>query len=296
MAKMKDIALLIGNDINNISPGVSWAELLQKITDFCQVSDRVTIHKEKPFPMLYEEIFLAAIKTKQIEERDLKAFIAANVAQIDQNDIHHQIRALSAANIMTTNYDYTLQGTNLLKNTGVVVERLYSIFRRNELNGTNYWHLHGEANHPMSINLGFEHYCGQLQNMRNYVVTGTDYTSPNVAKASLLKRLQSKKALANQSWIDLFFTKDIFILGLALDFIETDLWWLLTFRARSKFYKNKISITNKIYYYIPEGYVALSKHKLDLLKVNGVEVISIKAPNKLNYYHQVLESIDKLCD
>lgn len=93
---------------------------------------------------------------------------------------------------MTTNYDYTLQGTNLLKNTGVVVERLYSVFRRNELNGTNYWHLHGEANQPMSINLGFEHYCGQLQNMRNYVVTGTDYVSSAVAKSPLLKRLQSK--------------------------------------------------------------------------------------------------------
>ena len=291
---MKDIALLIGNDVNNISPGVSWAELLQKITDFCQVSDRVTIHKEKPFPMLYEEIFLAAIKTKLIEEKDLKTFIAANVAQIDQNDIHHQIRALSVANIMTTNYDYTLQGTDLLKNTGVVIERLYSIFRKNVLNDTNYWHLHGEANHPMSINLGFEHYCGQLQNMRNYVVTGTDYASSTVAKAPLLKRLQSKKALIDQSWIDLFFTKDIFIFGLALDFIETDLWWLLTFRARSKFYKNKISISNKIYYYIPEEYVAFSLYKLDLLKVNDVEVISIRATDKLSYYNSVLKSIKAL--
>jgi len=288
---MKDIALLIGNDVNNISPGVSWAELLQKITDFCEVSDEVTIHRDKPFPMLYEEIFLAAIKTKLIEEKDLKTFIAANVAQIDQNDIHHQIRALSVANIMTTNYDYTLQGTDSLKNTGVVIERLYSIFRKNVLNGTNYWHLHGEANHPMSINLGFEHYCGQLQNMRNYVVTGTDYASSTVAKAPLLKRLQSKKALNDQSWIDLFFTRDIFIFGLALDFIETDLWWLLTFRARSKFYKNKISISNKIYYYIPEEYVASSMYKLDLLKVNDVEVISIKATDKLSYYHSVLKSV-----
>lgn len=293
---MKDIALLIGNDINNISPGISWADLLQKITDFCKVSDKVTIHKEKPFPMLYEEIFLAAIKNKLIEEKDLKTFIATNVAKIDQNDIHHQISALSAANVMTTNYDYTLQGTNLLKNTGVVVERLYSVFRRNELNGTNYWHLHGEANHPMSINLGFEHYCGQLQNMRNYVVTGTDYVSSTVTKAPLLKRLQSKKPLVNQSWIDLFFTKDIFIFGLALDFIETDLWWLLTFRARSKFYKNKISITNKIYYYIPAEYIVLSQYKLDLLKVNDVEVIVIKGNSKLNYYERVLESIDELSD
>ena len=242
---------------------------------------------------MYEEIFLAAIKKKFVEEKDLKTFIATNVAKIDQNEIHHQIRALSVTNILTTNYDYTLQGNHLLKNTGVVMERLYSIFRRNELQGTYYWHLHGEANHPMSINLGFEHYCGQLQNMRNYVVTGTDYSSSGVAKAPLWKRLQSKKVLANQSWIDLFFTKDIFIFGLALDFIETDLWWLLTFRARSKFYKNKISITNKIYYYIPEEYVTLSQHKLDLLKVNDVEVIAIKAPNKLNYYHRVLESIDK---
>lgn len=41
---MLDIALLVGNDINNLSPGISWADLLTKITDFCGVSGRIDIH------------------------------------------------------------------------------------------------------------------------------------------------------------------------------------------------------------------------------------------------------------
>lgn len=43
------------------------------------------------------------------------------------------------------------------------------------------------------------------------------------------------------SWIELFFNADIHILGLQLDFIETDLWWLLNKRARlSAIPSNKI--------------------------------------------------------
>lgn len=34
-----------------------------------------------------------------------------------------------------------------------------------------------------------------------------------------------------RSWVDLFFTHDIYILALTLDTNEIDLWWLLTYRA-----------------------------------------------------------------
>lgn len=290
---MKDIALLVGNDINNISPGISWKDLLFKITDFCGVLNEVIIHEKKPFPMLYEEIFLRAIRNSRIEEKNLKTFIAQSVSQITQNEIHEKIRSLACSHIMTTNYDFSLQGLTPKKNTSIVTEILYSIFRKNEVNGTTYWHLHGDSNNPLSINLGFEHYCGQLQNMRNYVVTGTNYSSPNVKKDSLIKRLTRNEEMNYQSWIDLFFGKDLHIFGLALDFVETDLWWLLTIRARSKFYKNKIEITNMIYYYIPEDFVPGSQYKIDLLKANDVEVIPLKEKNKLDYYHAIINLIIK---
>jgi len=142
----------------------------------------------------------------------------------------------------------------------------------------------------MSINLGFEHYGGQLQLMRNYVVSGTFYSSKEVPKASLLRRIHTKQVYYH-SWIDLFFMKDIHIFGLSLDFVETDLWWLLTYRARQKFHHKNIPVHNKIYYYIPEEYVASSKYKLDLLMANDVTIISLPGSDKGKYYESIIQRI-----
>ncbi|TCD18945.1 hypothetical protein EZ456_20835 [Pedobacter psychrodurus] len=292
---MKNIALLVGNHFNDLGTGVTWTNLLNKITDFCGVSQQIVFHDKKPFPLLYEEIFLSALQRNgRIEEKALKIFIAEQVAKITQNEIHEAIRALQPAHVMTTNYDYSLQGIAPAKNLGIVNETLYSIFRKNECDRTTYWHLHGESNYPLSINLGYEHYCGQLQNMRNYVVNGTSYQSRLVKKDPLEKRLAEKGSLAIQSWIDLFFTHDVHIFGLGLDFVENDLWWLLTYRARSKFYKNKIQIKNKIYYYIPKDYVSSSQYKLDLFKANNVEIVQLPMPSKLEYYRSVIQYIHEI--
>jgi hypothetical protein len=75
---MKDFALLVGNDINNIKPGKSWKELLDDITTYCGV--RYINREEKPLPMLYEEIFLSAIQTKMMDEKELKIYIAGIVS------------------------------------------------------------------------------------------------------------------------------------------------------------------------------------------------------------------------
>jgi len=288
---MKEIALLVGNDINNVSPGVTWKDLLKRITEHYKVSDKVDIRDSKPFPMLYEEIFLNISKKSKVDEKELKTYIADNITAITQNEIHEEIRLLTPGHIMTTNYDFSIQGGSAGENTSIVKERTYSIFRRNELDETTYWHVHGDANSPMSINLGYEHYCGQLQNMRNYVVSGTDYKNPGAPKDSLMKRMVRGNALGYHSWIDLFFTKDIHIFGLALDFVESDLWWLLTYRARTKFYKNKIAINNKIVYYMPKKYVSTSQDKINFFEANDVKVVAVDEPDKKKYYRQILNKI-----
>jgi hypothetical protein len=289
---MKDYALLIGNDINNINPGRSWKELLNDITDYCGVSH---INREdKPFPMLYEEIFLSAIRKKDMDEKELKTYIATIVSQINQNEIHERIRNLKIQHLMTTNYEFSIEGIVPKSNTSLVVERLYSIFRRHEFDGTTYWHLHGDCNNPTSINLGYEHYCGQLQNMRNYTTANSTYKTEGILKESLVRRLAGNGEINYQSWIDLFFTKDIYIFGLGLDFVESDLWWLITYRARSKYYKNKFKINNKLVYYIPEEYEIRSRSKLEILRANDVEIRVINKPKGLPYYNYVLNSIEDL--
>ena len=172
---MKKSVLLIGNGINNINNKESWENLLESITKKCKVSRTVGINSDKPFPLLYEEIYL---RSNGIPELSLKKFIANEVQNIQENEIHKLIRDIGFKDIITTNYEYTLQGINesmtkiVIKNKGKIRESKYSIFRHNEINGTRFWHIHGECNVPGSITLGYEHYGGQLQQMRNYVVSG----------------------------------------------------------------------------------------------------------------------------
>ncbi len=195
--------------------------------------------------------------------------------------------------LLTTNYDLTLEQVltarpDKIQNAGEVKENLYSLFRVNKMGNHNIWHIHGNALHPSSITLGYEHYSGYLQQMRNYVVSGV---SRSKEKTSLLQRLK-ENAVTHTSWIDYFFTHDVHILGLNLDFVEMHLWWLLTFRARLRL-QNHSGPQNKIVYYYPQKYAEKLRHKLELLHANEVVTVplTIKANNRIGYYERVLKKI-----
>lgn len=291
---MSNYAILVGNDINNIVPQYSWKDLLHEMIQFCNVKKLVKDTEFKPFPLLYEEIFLRSLKDNHPNERELKEFISNKVSGIQTSVIHERIKKLPAKNILTTNYDFSLEGSQPEKSNSIIEEKVYSVFRKYEVDQKNYWHIHGDCRIPNSINLGFEHYGGQLQQIRNYTATGTNYQSRKVAKLPLIRRLATGQ-LNDHCWIDLFFTKDIYIFGLSLDFVETDLWWLLTFRARQLYYRKKVSIKNNIYYFLPKEYKKLAKPKTDLLRANGVIVVdTLAGTNKLKYYNAVLSQIEKV--
>ena len=288
---MRNNVLLIGNGINNLTNKESWSNLLKSMAMFCKVDGDVEISNLKPFPLLYEEIFL---RSRNISELSLKRHISKEVRGIIGNDIHDLIRAKEFNDIITTNYDYTLQGnqstktTDALKNQGVVKETKYNIFRHNKVSKTKVWHIHGECNSPGSITLGYEHYGGQLQQMRNYVVSGTHYKNKKNQK-SLSRKLRTGE-VCFESWLDLFFKKNIHIIGLSMDFVETDLWWLLTYRARlMKSERGKIS--NKIFYYTPQKYIESSKQRMDLMKSINIEIVK-KNKENVEYYTEVLKSIN----
>lgn len=287
--KMDRYTLLVGNDINNISPGVSWGDLLTNIKRKYNVP--LLTNGRKPFPMLYEEIFLNALKESDVDETELKIYIGEEISRISQNEIHSLIRELPINNILTTNYEFSLEGITPEFNNSLVKETVYSVFRQYEVNHKTYWHIHGDCNAPASINLGYEHYCGQLQKMRDYVVNGPNYTSKNIHKESLIRRLNLREKLNLQSWIDLFFTRDVHIFGLSLDFVEIDIWWLLTYRARSKYYKKSGFIENELFYYIPKRSEEKSQDKLQLLRANDVQVIVIDESNKKEYYRKIIGKI-----
>jgi hypothetical protein len=288
---MKQYALVIGNGINNIEGDNSWDNLVHKIGEFCKIDFKIDADRKKHFPLLYEEIFLSTAKKTGLAEETLKAFIGQQVSVIKENDLHRKIRSLSAVDLLTTNYEFSLEGQTPKTNSGIIKEVKFSIFRHYRVASKRIWHIHGDCIHPNSINLGFEHYGGQLQQIRNYVASGTTYTSNKVNKLPLVSRLRtgSLKSLKGDSWVELFFTTDIHIIGLTLDYVETDLWWLLTFRAR-KIAEKRYAIKNKITYYIPKRFAKDVKYKLDLLSATSVEVEVIDKTD-IEFYLAILNKL-----
>jgi len=271
---MAQKVLLIGNGINNASPGYRWEELIQRLIEYVDLAGKIDSNV-KPFPMLYEEIVLRSNR-KRHDENQIKKFIASEVQKIEPNEIHNAIARLGFKDILTTNYDYGLEKVfktkiNPYGNLGYVRENRYSVFRHSEVGKSRIWHIHGEAIVPSSIVLGYEHYCGYLQYMRNYIITGTS-DSYKTTIETLMKRIIKQKRLGI-SWIDHFLTSDVFILGLKMDFVEMHLWWLLTYRAKAKKYR-LLPIHNKIVFFVPRQYVEVDKAQF--LSSCGVNVIPLK--------------------
>ncbi len=291
---MPEKALFIGNDINNAAGGYSWSKLIDDlIQEFSPPG--ITIKKgTKPFPMLYEEIFLKSARVTGLKEKTLKSRIASNTKRLEANQIHEEILSLDISHIFTTNYDLTFQrllGKGEVKNSGKVREFTYSLFRKYEYASHVFWHIHGIETLPRSITLGYEHYSGYLQRMRTYVVNGLTKTYKNSDFPSLIKRVRYNK-VTHDSWIDFFFTHDIHIVGFNFSLVEMHLWWLLVFRERARV-QAKMDIDNNIYYYYPEKYEKSSREKLDLFETNGVKTVALPdyRTKPLQYYRNVISEI-----
>jgi hypothetical protein len=249
-----------------------------------------------PFPLLYEEIYLSSLKRKIVDEYRLKSFIAEKVNQIEPNEVHKRISTLGFSNILTTNYDHIIENAlgfehKDIDNKGKVKESLYSVFRHTQMNGTQIWHIHGEINSPNTILLGYEQYSGQLQHIRNYIVSGTGNIYKSFRSPSLFSLIKKGQVDSN-SWLDLFFTQNIHIVGLTLDFIESDLWWLITYRARMKLEK-KLPIKNSITYYYPGNFERGIQVKLEMFSANEILTEPISNEHDLSYYQKVFDYIEK---
>ena len=296
-------ALLVGNGINNVeAKAYRWGDLVRDLVDYAaresgrRMVRRIRQTADKPFTLLYEELVAVACCDDGIDESSIKQFIAEQSVLLHPNEIYGQIAQLAPDHLLTTNYEGLLVDAvggdyATAPNEGVLHEKMYSLFRHRRVGETSVWHVHGEAQTPRSINLGYEHYAGQLQRMRNYVVTETNYDSLRLEAWIRRARHGTPELL---SWIDLFFTHEVHIVGLTLDFVEMDLWWLITYRNRllASPKTRPLLAGSRVVYYIPKRYEASSAAKLQLLRSLGVQVM-VKSDGKddLSYYRRVLDSI-----
>jgi hypothetical protein len=298
--EMADCVLLVGNGINNIEGNNTWKDVISDLVAFIGATGQIKV-EDKPFPLLYEEIMVESVKNNRKTESQVKAYIADTLRIFRKNAIHERIAIRWPGDILTTNYDYTIENAIMDRNikhndSAIIQESRYSLFRRSTFGKRSIWHVHGESNVPNSIMLGYDQYAGYLQQMRAYVVTGTGSSYKNYKFDPLVDRFRNSK-IQNASWIDYFFTKDIHIIGFTLDFVEMEFWWLLTYRARC-LYSKRYKIMNQITYYYPDCYAGSHvKGKLDFLKSSGVIPFSFpySRAKKEDYYNQVFEYIEKRC-
>ena len=106
--------------------------------------------------------------------------------------------------------------------------------------------------------LGIKDYCDYVSEINQYI--------------------KEDHSEAVNTWIDLFFRTNVYIIGFGLAYEETDLWYVLTIRKRL-IRNNNRNINNHIYYYDIEK--DSDKNKNELLKTLDVEVINV--PYKDSY-------------
>jgi hypothetical protein len=276
--------ILAGNGVNRVDQNESWESLLNSLIDL--TGNNIQLN-EKPFPLLYEEILMTLQKSKTKTEDDLLDIIIEKIRKIQINEIHQKITEIFDV-ILTTNYDYTFEkalSVDELYKTSTR-EVLYSLYRCIEIGNIKIWHIHGEANKPKSICLGYERYGANIQKTRNLIISGDEKKKIDPMKKRLLNNSNLKI-----SWVDYFFSENIYIVGLGLDFQEIDLWWLLDFRAR-EINKGTKKINNKIVYYCSTNEKI---SRIQVLKSMHVDVIQIEITqeNYKSFYFEVINRIER---
>lgn len=245
-----EAAILIGNGLNRCYKGaIPWGMLLQDIADEYGVS----FNHNNPFPLEFESITNQILSKEKAPSdavyKKLKQKISriVNEQKPEANSLHVLFtNELPVNHILTTNYDYMLEYSYSAVWTSYqlqkdAAETKYSIYRQANIGQKRFYHIHGESRYPTTLCLGYEHYAGYLSKMREYLKA-----APNIPQKINKVQLPEK-----ESWLNLFFTHDIYIVGLTLDSCEIDLWWLLTYRAY-------------LYYSNDSGLRSLMKNKITI--------------------------------
>jgi len=272
-------ALLIGNGINQLdtSQSFSWGDLLSELKRRFDI-DVDLDNVFKPFPLAFDEMLHQKSGKTDVKNKlkTLKKNIRSSIeTQLEGKrgftGYHREFMILNYDDILTTNYDYSLQNSvepefnskkwKLARNRQ---ESKYSFKRSYDLPGVNkvVWHIHGElsdtrryirdsSNYPeKSILIGYEHYSDYLQKIQENIAGQSGVQK--IDNQSLRIRLRNEEI--SPFWTDIFFTHNLDIVGQGFDFSENHLWWIINHRAnliRNESNRDKINVNNRIRFFYP---------------------------------------------
>ena len=247
-----DKCLLIGNGLNRtLENSISWSGLLKDISTELNTK----YYEEIPLPLEFERIVNNHLEklnnpTPEIYSKIKKSVIKRiKDTKLPENAIHKKLREIKINSILTTNYDYLLEYVfnDTYSHRGDTSKK-YLFEPTSTQNGINFYHLHGMVASAKSICLGYEHYIGVVEKLRNELNSKQN----NEASKMKIKQILCGEARENNTWGEKFYTSDIDIIGFGLSDCEIDIWWLITHRAYL-YYSNycglKNNIKNTITYY-----------------------------------------------
>lgn len=286
---MKD-SVFFGNGLNRISENsVSWEQLLDKIKDKNKFDNG-----KLPNTMVYERIFMEKHQPKHSDEADelaLKNIIAEEMKSQGSNELFDLLAEMPFQHYLTTNYDYAIEKSFKVAHVENNTEKVYSLRRKRTYqtsNGTkSLWNVHGEIDKPKSIMLGLDHYCGSVGKLDDYIKGKYTHSIDGEVKPVLSMRDKLKtNSFCHTSWVDLFFSSNVHIIGFSLDYSETDIWWLLNRRAR---FAAEGLVKNNVYFYCNDLNSEM-KGLLNSFKVTVIESSVIDGDYK-SMYKKVIENM-----
>jgi hypothetical protein len=291
MENKEEKVLLVENGLNRCVSGCSFDELMEQLIKQLDLQSKVKMDK-KPLPLLYEEIY--ARYHASVQDAELLQKVANAVKDIKHDPLHDEVWT-EYKTVLTTNYDYNLEGENPSEWKGGDKERIYDLFRKRTKGEQTVWYIHGEAEKPTSICLGFKRYIDTTGRLRSYLDGRLrPYSSEEYELSKKLKRFydENKTEGIINSWADYFFFSDMDILGLDFGTSEIDLWWILT--CRNRLMKSEQNFKNVIrYYYCPTEGNKEEAAKLQLLEAVGVEVMKGSLGQQDDKWHAYYLSILK---
>lgn len=253
----KPAVLLVGNGINLPFDG---AKSTQSI-----ILDEWKSHKggdapaalwKLPFPM---QVVAATNDSVQGCMKNIAEVFKAQENTDEQNDLLSSVIDVGFDAILSTNYSLEFERLAIADfSPGKVYARYRTaknpssrqlelgIFQCTELpiaNNPLLWHIHGTSLRKSSMVMG-QLYYGKLL---SEVTDRAGAVNKEYREAQL-----SMSAFRPKSWIDYFLVGDLYILGFSMDFFETDIWWLLSYKksnfpdSKTVFYSRSTSEEKKL--------------------------------------------------
>lgn len=228
--------LLLGNGLNRVYGGASWAGLLEKINRTEYTTQQV---KSLPFPL---QAVLLSRDHVDVSLQDLQR-------ELTQCEVHpwlaQQLRRLLDLPfdcILTPNFTYEIECAlvpgfldhpqRYLRHTAAVPrpEKGFMLHTYYDLplerGQVPLFHVHGEARVPNTVILGHYYYGKLLFSCDEYLT----HRAPE-QRYPLWPGQEEIRAL---SWLDYFILGDVYSLGFGFDTSEMDLWWLLCRKKRER--------------------------------------------------------------